>query len=48
MFTLASADAYPANILIDTRTMKIIAKVAGVPPAGDAFFTTLEAALAAP
>ena len=46
MFTLASADAYPANILIDTRTMKVIAKVAGVPPAGDAFFTTLEGALA--
>jgi hypothetical protein len=27
-----SQEAYPANILVDTRTMTIIANIAGAPP----------------
>lgn len=50
MFNLAEIDAYPENILIDTRTMKIIYKFGGVPtvgdPAGDAFFKKIETTLA--
>ncbi len=42
---LFAADAFPANILIDTTTMEILDIVAGVPPEGDAFYATLEAHL---
>lgn len=42
---LFEADAYPANILIDTRTMKIVESLAGVPEAGSSFFVSLEALL---
>lgn len=45
MFTFASSDAYPMNLLIDTKTMKVVANVAGVPPEGDAFYTKLESLL---
>lgn len=39
------ADAFPVNILIDTRTMVIVDVVAGVPDEGGAFFQSLEALL---
>ena len=40
------ANVYPANIIIDTRTMKIVDAVAGVPQ--DAYWITFEATLAGP
>jgi hypothetical protein len=39
------ADAYPVNILIDTRTMKIVNIVAGVPDEDGPFFMALESLL---
>jgi hypothetical protein len=45
MFTLAVPGSYPGNLLIDTRTMKLIARVGDAPPPNDPFFTTLEANL---
>ncbi len=42
---LFEADAFPANILIDTTTMEIVDVIAGVPPADGPFFDTLEAHL---
>lgn len=42
---LFEADAFPANILIDTTTMEILDAVAGIPPEGSSFFTKLEAHL---
>jgi hypothetical protein len=42
---LADADAFPANILIDTKTMTIVDRVAGVPTEGGAFYQKLEALL---
>lgn len=43
---LLVANVYPANIILDTRTMKIVEVVAGVP--GDAYWTKFEATLAGP
>ncbi len=37
--------AFPQNMLIDTKTMKIVEVIAGVPEAGSSFFDTLEAHL---
>lgn len=34
--------AYPTNILVDLKTMKIVYVIAGVAPEGDTFYTTLE------
>lgn len=42
---LFEADAFPANLLIDTTTMEIVEVVAGVPEAGSSFFNSLEALL---
>ncbi|MFO0549259.1 MAG: TlpA family protein disulfide reductase [Polyangiaceae bacterium] len=42
---LFEADAFPANILIDTSTMEIVSVVAGVPESGDDFFKSLDALL---
>lgn len=39
------ADAFPVNILVDTRTMVIVDVVAGVPDEEGAFFQALEALL---
>lgn len=36
------AYAYPTNILIDTKTMKIVYVIAGAAPEGSAFYKTLE------
>ena len=41
---LFEANAFPANMIIDTRTMEIVEVVAGIPNAG--FFDTLEAVIA--
>ena len=41
-----SADAFPVNMLVDTRTMTIVEVVAGVPEEGGPFFQSLEATLA--
>lgn len=41
-----SADAFPVNMLIDTRSMTIVEVVAGVPEEGGPFFQALEATLA--
>lgn len=43
---LFPANAWPANVMIDTRTMKIIRTVAGIPDA--AFWTKFKSALNAP
>ncbi len=37
--------AYPVNILIDTKTMKVLEVAAGIPEEGSAFFQTLEQTL---
>jgi hypothetical protein len=42
------ADAYPVNILIDTRTMEIVQVFAGAPTEDDPFFDALAATLAGP
>jgi hypothetical protein len=39
------SNAFPANILIDTKTMEVLEIVAGVPEEGSAFFQQLEAHL---
>jgi hypothetical protein len=39
---LFEADAYPANLLIDTTTMEIVDVVAGVPEQGSAFYAALD------
>jgi hypothetical protein len=39
---LFEADAYPANLLIDTTTMEIVDVVAGVPEPGSAFYAALD------
>jgi hypothetical protein len=41
--SLFEADAFPANLIIDTKTMKIREVVAGVPPEGSKFFDELDA-----
>ncbi len=41
-----SADAFPVNMLIDTRSMTIVEVVAGVPDEGGPFFQALDATLA--
>lgn len=43
---LFSQDAFPSNLIIDTRTMKIIDVEAGIPPAS--FWTKYEATMNAP
>lgn len=40
--SLFPSSAFPANILIDTRTMEIIVVVTGIPEEGSAFFQQLE------
>ncbi len=40
------ASVYPANIIVDTRTMKIVESFAGVP--SDAYWTKFEATIAGP
>lgn len=45
LMELADADAFPANILIDTKTMTIVDRVAGIPQAGSSFYTKLEGLL---
>ena len=42
---LFDANAYPANMIIDTRTMRIVAVVAGVPD--EAYWGKFEATIAA-
>lgn len=39
---LFEADAFPANIIIDTKTMEIVEVIAGMPPQGGAFYQKLE------
>ncbi|NUP06458.1 MAG: TlpA family protein disulfide reductase [Polyangiaceae bacterium] len=39
---LFEANAFPANIIIDTKTMTIVDVIAGAPEAGSPFFTNLE------
>ncbi len=43
--SLFPSSAFPANILIDTRTMEIVDVVTGIPEEGSAFFEKLEALL---
>lgn len=43
--SLFPSSAFPANILIDTRTMEILEVVSGIPEEGSAFFQQLEAHL---
>lgn len=43
---LFSADAFPANFIIDTRTMKIKEILAGAPEVGGSFWKTYEKVLA--
>lgn len=43
---LFESDAFPANIIIDTRTMEIVEIIAGVPEADGPFFDTFEEVLA--
>jgi len=45
MMELADADAFPANILIDTKTMQIVDRVAGIPDPNSIFYTKLEGLL---
>jgi hypothetical protein len=42
---LFEADAFPANLLIDTTTMEIVDVVAGVPEQGSSFYVALEGLL---
>jgi hypothetical protein len=46
LMTLAEADAFPANIIVDTTTMTIVEVVAGVPPA--AYWAKFQKLLADP
>jgi hypothetical protein len=43
---LFDAEAYPANMIIDTRTMKIVEVIAGAPEEGGPFWKTYEKVLA--
>ena len=43
---LFEADAYPANMIIDTRTMKIVEVISGAPEEGGSFWKTYEKVLA--
>jgi len=44
--SLFDADAFPANMIIDTRTMEIVDVIAGVPEEGGSFWMTYEKVLA--
>ena len=44
---LFQADAFPANMIIDLKTMKIVDVIAGVPEEGGAFWKAYEKLLAA-
>lgn len=39
---LYDQEAFPTNILIDTTTMKVVARIAGAPPASDPFWTKMK------
>jgi hypothetical protein len=39
---LFEQNAYPTNIIVDLRTMKIVEIIAGAPPVGDGFWDTFE------
>lgn len=43
---LFEADAFPANMIIDTRTMKIVEVISGVAEEGSAFWKTFDKVLA--
>lgn len=43
---LFEADAFPANMIIDTRTMKIVEVISGAPEPGTSFWKTYEKVLA--
>jgi hypothetical protein len=43
---LFEADAFPANMIIRTKDMKIVEVISGAPEAGSSFWTTFEAVLA--
>ncbi len=45
MGSLFPSTAFPANILVDTKTMQILEVVSGIPEEGSAFFQQLEAHL---
>lgn len=44
--SLFEADAFPANMIIDTKTMKLVEIIAGVPEQGGPFFDALDDLLA--
>lgn len=43
---LFKSEAYPTNMIVDTRTMKIVTVLAGAPEPGDAFWLKYEKVLA--
>ena len=43
---LFDQDAFPTNMIIDTRTMKIVEVIAGAPEAGSSFWKTYEKVIA--
>lgn len=43
---LFEADAFPANIIVDARTMKIVEVISGAPEVGGSFWKTYEKVLA--
>ncbi len=46
MMNLATDQAYPTNVIIDTRTMKIVQSIAGEQVPGNSFWKTYEKVLA--